>query len=312
MKILLIGGNGKVGTEIINKFCSEVDLTVICRKKLNCDYQNLDFVKKKLDKYYNYIINLIPFTTHSIKKEFKILRDKFDKYIYFSSFAVYKESKEKIEENSKLLKKTDLDYINRKLEYENFLKINPTINSIIIRPTHIYNEFSLPSIYSGRSNTLINFIKKNKKIISPINWKVKRNFISAKNIACKLEYLINNESSNKIFNFSSSFYLTWEKIFNIYFRTLGLKKATYLRNSNLSLKKFNTKLYNDIIFDKGKNLTIKNNYLTKKILDFDNKNYLQKTIKNFIKKKEFTKRKYYDKELEKYLLNEINLFSSKR
>ena len=320
MNILLIGGNGKLGREIIKTLKLDAKITIISRKKNNevnskqiiCDYQNLNEIGIKLDKYYDYIINLLPYSSHSIKKEFKILKNRFNKYIFFSSFAVYKENIKKIDENSELLKKTSLPYINRKIEYEKFLKNNQSINSIIIRPTHIFSKNSLPSIYTKKSNTILNFINKYKKIISPIDWNAKRNFISAKNVAYKLRFVLKNKYQKKYYNFSSNLDLSWGHLFKIYSNKLGCKNLIFLKNSEKSLKQFDKNLLNDLRFDKGKNLLIKKNFLTKQIKNYDNKRYFISNIDKYLNNKDYNNKNYYDKGLEKYFLHEISMFSGRQ
>lgn len=314
MKILIIGSNGKVGKEIIKLLSTKIEITTISRKKnanknikqLICDYHNLEIVKNKIENYYDYIINLLPTSSHSIKKEFQVLNKRFGKYIFFSSFAVYCASTKNIDENSKILKKTNQKYIDRKIEYETFLKKNKQVKSVIIRPTHIYNENSLPSIFSARSNTILYFIKKNKNIIAPINWHANRNFISAKNVVQKLNFILKKKSKKRIYNFSSNLHLSWKELFHIYSSILKIKKLNFFKSTNVSLKKFNKDLFADLKYDKGKNIKIKKNYLTKYISKFDSKKFFIKNIKTNLKKKKFLNSKYHDKKLEKYFLCELS------
>jgi len=313
MKILIIGGNGKVGEEIIKLLHSKVEITNISRKK-NCnkkikqlifDYQNLELLQRKIDHYYDYIINLLPTSSHSIKKEFEVLNQKFGNYIFFSSFAVYSFSSKSIDENSKILKNANLDYINRKIEYEKFLKKNKHIKSIVIRPTHIYNENSLPTIFSARSNSILYFIKKNKKIIAPINWNANRNFISAKNIAQKLSFILKKESKEKVYNFSSNLNLSWKKLFQIYSKILRINDLNFFNCSDSTLKKNDKNLFLDLKYDKRIHLKIKKNYLTNHISKFDSKEYFIKNIKTCLKKRKYLDPKYHDKKLEGYFINEL-------
>ena len=103
----------------------------------------------------------------------------------------------------------------------------------------------------------------------------------------KLNFILKKKSKKRIYNFSSNLHLSWKELFHIYSSILKIKKLNFFKSTNVSLKKFNKDLFADLKYDKGKNIKIKKNYLTKYISKFDSKKFFIKNIKTNLKKKGF-------------------------
>lgn len=297
MKILIIGGTGKIGQKIISNInLKEHEVFSISQKKIIKDkkiksyrfdyYKNFAKVRKLITKYkFDIVINLICFNLNQVKRDYNLYKNLVSKYLFISSTSVYKNSQNVILENSKT-EKTKNPYIVGKLEAEKFL-INNTKNFpyIILRICQIYGEDNIPTLFKKRSFTVLNDMYFNKRVFLPYgvhnNWKI-IHVNDLANIIIKIFFSSNNSVKKNIFNIVPDKTYSWNKIYNMY-STINKKKFKKIFFDVKILKNLNKEIYEHLILDKLKNGNFSNKKIFKIIKKprFDN---FEKKIKSIVKK----------------------------
>jgi len=236
MKLLLIGGTGVIGSNII-KILDNTDskLYITTRKnRINTDNINYiignahdyHFIKNILNNdYYDCIIDFMIYSTDEFKKRIEDLLKSTSHYFYLSSARVYADSDNPITENSLRLLDVIKDrkylqsdeYALAKARQEDIIKSSSYTNWTIIRPYITYgdNRFQLASF--EKEYWLYRALM-GKTIVFPEEMLYKKTtFTYAKDVAIAINNLINRkEAFSNIFNIVNGKYITWNDIINIY------------------------------------------------------------------------------------------------
>ena len=296
MKILIIGGTGKIGQKIISNInlkehevFSISQKTIIKDKKIKSYrfdyYKNFIKVRKLITKYkFDVVINLICFNSNQVKRDYNLYKNSVSKYLFISSTSVYKNTQNVILENSKT-EITKNPYIVGKLKAEKFLKNNTkNFPYIILRICQIYGEDNIPTLFKKRSFTVLNDMYFNKRIFLPYgthnNWKI-IHVNDLANIIIKIFFSSNNSIKKNIFNIVPDKTYSWNQIYNMY-STINKNKFKKILFDVKILKNLNKEIYEHLILDKLKN----GNFSNKKIFKIIKKprfNNFEKKIKSIVK-----------------------------
>jgi nucleoside-diphosphate-sugar epimerase len=296
MKILIIGGTGKIGQKIISNInLKEHEVFSISQKKIIKDkkiksyrfdyYKNFVKVRKLITKYkFDVVINLICFNINQVKRDYNLYKNSVSKYLFISSTSVYKNTQNVILENSKT-EITKNPYIVGKLKAEKFLKNNTkNFPYIILRICQIYGEDNIPTLFKKRSFTVLNDMYFNKRIFLPYgthnNWKI-IHVNDLANIIIKIFFSSNNSIKKNIFNIVPDKTYSWNQIYNMY-STINKNKFKKILFDVKILKNLNKEIYEHLILDKLKN----GNFSNKKIFKIIKKprfNNFEKKIKSIVK-----------------------------
>ncbi len=296
MKILIIGGTGKIGQKIISNInLKEHEVFSISQKKIIRDkkiksyrfdyYKNFVKIRKLITKYkFDVVINLICFNLNQVKRDYNLFKNSISKYILVSSTSVYKNSQNVILENSKT-EITKNSYINGKLKAEKFLKNNTkNFPYIILRICQIYGEDNIPTLFKKRSFTVLNDMYFNNRIFLPYSaynkWKI-IHINDLANIIIKIILSTDNNIKNNIFNIVPDKTYSWSQIYNMY-SIINKKKFKKIFFDVKILKNLNKEIYEHLILDKLKN----GNFSNKKIFKIIKKprfNNFEKKIKSVVK-----------------------------
>lgn len=244
-KILLIGGNGTLGTYTAKEL-SEMghSLDIICLEDNQADTDrikyykataNINFLNEFLkDKYYDGIVNFILYEdVNEYKPIHKILSGKTDHLIFLSSYRVYADLQHPITETAPQLFDVSKDedflknekYAVSKSKAEYFIREESgTTNWTIVRPVISFSDKRF-DIVTRNGREVIDRTKNNEIITLP---EVSRNLTAGLDWAGNSGKLIANllfkESAlGEAYTVSSAQNLTWGEVANIYTELLGAK-----------------------------------------------------------------------------------------
>lgn len=236
-EILLLGGSGFV-SEALAKYLIrrgyKIDILTRGKKHINydgylnhiiCDRRKVDDMKYALKgKSYSYIFDISAYTKNDVEILFNSLDclNTVKRYIFCSSAAVYKNSKNFTDESS-ILGSNDTwgDYGLNKVEAENYilnLTRNNDLKATIFRPAYIYGEGN--NLY--REAYFFDRISSNKVIPIPDD-DVKVQFIHIEDLVKNFECAMYNPHDCRAYNLTSPKRFTWEEIINICGKVIGIK-----------------------------------------------------------------------------------------
>ncbi len=163
MKILVLGGTGAIGNDLVRILAQNGnDVYVTSRSTRESKDANLIYIKgnaaddnflKELlkDTYFEAIVDFMSYSTDAFRKRYSNFLKATDQYVYFSSSRVYAESTDPITENSARLLdvcqdeeyvQTD-EYALAKARQEDLLRNSGKLNWTIIRPYITYSDIRL-------------------------------------------------------------------------------------------------------------------------------------------------------------------------
>jgi nucleoside-diphosphate-sugar epimerase len=230
MKVLFIGGTGNISKEVSKLAISRgVDLYHLNRgkapvsvegvKSLFADYHNPEQVRQALRNHdFDVVVNWIAYTTDDVQRDIDVFLGKTKQYIFISSASCYqKPVTHPIITESTPLYNPYWQYSRDKIACEDLLmqayrEMNFPIT--IVRPSHTYDMVIPAAIGSWTDFTLIDRMRKGKKIIihgdGTSLWVMTHAIDFAKGF-CGL--LGNIQSVGHSFHITSDEVLTWNQIY---------------------------------------------------------------------------------------------------
>lgn len=244
-KILLIGGNGTLGTYTAKElYAMGHSLDIICLEDNQSDLErikyykataSIDFLKEFLkDKYYDGIVNFILYEdVNEYKPIHKILSEKTKHLIFLSSYRVYADLQHPITETAPQLfdVSDDEDFLKNekyavsKSKAEHFIREESgTTNWTIVRPVISFSDKRF-DIVTRNGREVIERTKNNEIITLP---EVSRNLTAgldwAGNSGKLIAHLLFKENAlGEAYTVSSAQNLTWGEVSDIYTELLGAK-----------------------------------------------------------------------------------------
>ena len=230
MKVLFIGGTGNISASV-SRLCVEkgIDLYLLNRGvtkveipgavNITGDINDQESIKEKLkDHKWDVVVNWIAFTEDDIIRDFNIFRDKTEQYIFISSASAYqKPLQDPIITESTPLENPFWEYSRNKIACENKLTELHNQNEFpitIVRPSLTYNTVIPVAIGGWTEYTIIDRIKKGKKIIVHGDGTSLWTITHAEDFAKGFVGLIgNNKSIGETYHITSDELLTWDQIY---------------------------------------------------------------------------------------------------
>ncbi len=228
MKVLFIGGTGNISTEV-SKLCIEkgIDLYLLNRglrnkihgaKTIIADMNDLKNLYEELKKYnWDVVVDWIAFTPEHIERDLKLFKNKTKQYIFISSASIYqKPPLNPVITESTPLKNPYWDYSRNKIACEEILNNayrNEDFPITIVRPSHTYSTVIPVPIGGWTEYTIVDRIKKGKKIIVHGDGTSLWTVTHAKDFAEGFIGLIGNfKTIGHAFHITSDEILTWDQI----------------------------------------------------------------------------------------------------
>ena len=230
MKVLFIGGTGNISSSV-SRFCIEkgIDLYLLNRgftkeiihgaKLITGDINDEQLIKGKIaNQNWDVIVNWIAFTKEDIIRDFNYFKEKTNQYIFISSASAYqKPLRNPIITESTPLENPFWEYSRNKIECENKLSElnrNNDFPITIVRPSHTYDKLIPTSIGGSKDYTIIDRMKKGKKIIVHGDGTSLWTITHSKDFAKGFTGLIGNKKAiGESFHITSDEILTWDQIY---------------------------------------------------------------------------------------------------
>lgn len=276
MKVLFIGGTGNISTSA-SKLCIEkgIDLYHLNRNMRKSEVTGVKLLKADISKsdelvavlndhLWDAVVNWIAFTPIDIERDFNLFYGKTKQYIFISSASIY----QKPPIHSIITESTPLcnpfwEYSRNKIDCED--KLNRLYRETgypitIVRPSHTYRTI-IPLSVPGRAEyTIIDRMKKGRKIIVHGDGTSLWTLTHADDFAKGFVGLIGNRQAlGHAFHITSDELLTWDQIMDTIADAIGAEPniihipSDYLStlDDNIKGNLLGDKAYN-AIFDNSK------------------------------------------------------------
>lgn len=238
MKVLFIGGTGNISTSL-SRLCIRkgVDLYLLNRgnrdvkingaKVISCDISDLKKAKQLLEKHsWDVVVNWIAFLEKDVERDIKLFRGKTKQYIFISSASAYqKPLLHPIVTESTPLRNPFWEYSRNKIACEE--RLNKAYREedfpvTIVRPSHTYDTV-IPVIMGGWTEyTIIERMKKEKKIIVHGDGTSLWTLTHAEDFAEAFIGLMRHQQAiGHSFHITSDESLTWNQIYEIIAEAAG-------------------------------------------------------------------------------------------
>lgn len=283
MKVLFIGGTGNISTSVSRLCISKgIDLYLLNRGESKADLPGANFIKgdinspdinEKLREHnWDAVVNWIVFHEKEIERDFRLFNNKTKQYIFISSASIYqKPLTYPVITESTPLANPFWQYSRDKIACEE--KLNKFYREsqfpiTIVRPSHTYDTIIPLSIGGGNEYTVIDRIRKGKKIIvhgdGTSLWTVTHSEDFAKGFTGLLG---NQQAIGHAFHITSDEILTWNQIHEIIADSVG-KPANIVHIASEYLAEMDNELTGSLIGDKTHSVIFDNTKIKKFVPSF--------------------------------------------
>ena len=274
MKVLILGGTGAMGKELVNILASSNnDIFVTSRKKINSTRDNITylqgdahdslFLKDILNNKYECIVDFMSYTTEEFKEKVELFLNNTKHYIFLSSSRVYENCEIITESTNRILDVTkDKEYLETdeyalaKARQEDVLKSSNKNNWTIIRPYITYNDNRLQLGFYEKEIWL-NRILRGKTCVFPKELLNKKTTLTYGNdVAYAISKLLLNDNAygETVHIAYDNSNITWNDILELYSETIKeYKKITpkiYIIDNGKDLEKLVSKSYYQYYYDR--------------------------------------------------------------
>ncbi|MBN2349076.1 MAG: SDR family oxidoreductase [Bacteroidales bacterium] len=241
MKVLFIGGTGNISSACIQPALEKnIDMYLLTRGKskievpagvnfIHADIHNSDEVIKILkDQYFDVVVNFIVFKPQDVERDIKLFKGKTAQYIFISSASVYQKPPvfPYITESCPL-KNPFWEYSQDKIACENILMKayrEQDFPVTIVRPSLTYNTVIPVAIGSWEDYTIIDRMKRGKKIIIHGDGSSLWTITHADDFAKGFVGLLGHQQAiGHAFHITSDEVLTWNQIYEDVAEAAGVK-----------------------------------------------------------------------------------------
>lgn len=185
-KVLFVGGTGTISSAIVRRMVADDGWEVWLLNRGNrkdipegvhqiiADIHNEDQVREAIaDLSFDCVCEFIGFVKEDVERDVRLFRDKTKQYIFTSSASAYhKPAASYIVNEGTTLANPYWEYSRNKIECENYLMEQYRNNGFpvtIVRPSHTYDERSIPVAVHGNNGSwqVIKRMKEGKPVIIP-------------------------------------------------------------------------------------------------------------------------------------------------
>ena len=237
MKILFIGGTGRLSSDIAKKSVdigNEVYLITrgssqrkkFIDKRYNMIYSDITNISETQEKIselqFDVVIDFLTYNLEDLKRTLKIIENHYKQYIFISTATVYKKSREKevISENKTEVGNDKWIYAYKKYQCEKYLETyfnNRTEKYTIVRPYVTYNQTRVPYPLAPGNPlhefSIIKRIKDDKPIVLFDNGMTRTTITNSKDFANGIVGLyLNKNAYNNAFHITSDETVTWRNV----------------------------------------------------------------------------------------------------
>jgi len=289
MNILFIGGTGTISSAITRQIISNNNhqLYLINRGTRNnnlsdnvtliqADINDEDAVSEKIkDLNFDVVADFIAFTSEQLERDYRLFNGKTKQFIFISSASAYQKplSDFRINEGTPLANPY-WEYSRNKIACEEYLmKIyrEKSFPVTIIRPSHTYDERSVPLGVHGRNGSwqVIKRMLDGKSVIihgdGTSLWTMTHNSDFAKGF---IGLMGNLHAIGEAIQITSDETLTWNQIYQCIAEKLGVTLKPYYVSSSFLAAIGNYDFEGSLIGDKGNSVVFDNSKLKRLVPSF--------------------------------------------
>jgi nucleoside-diphosphate-sugar epimerase len=241
MRILFIGGTGNISIAA-TRLCAEqgVELTLLNRgqsdvsvpegvRQIHADIRDRTTAAEALkDEEFDVVVDWVAYVPEHIETDIALFAGRISQYVFISSTTVYERPSPffpTVEEAP--LGNAHWQYARDKIACEERLRRGHEQSGFpatIVRPSYTYGETWLPTAIEGQNYTIIERIRRGKKIIVPGDgeslWTMTHNTDFARAL---VGLLGNAEAAGESFHITSDEVLTWNQITETIAAAAGLE-----------------------------------------------------------------------------------------
>ncbi len=241
MKVLYIGGTGNISIASTQLAVQQgIEMFVLNRgnrlesfpngvKSIKADIANMEAVKAAIaDHTFDVVVNWIAFTPADIRRDYELFKDKTKQYVFISSASAYQKpvSHPVITESTPLINPY-WDYSRNKIACEELLNSLYRKNHFpvtIVRPSLTYNTVIPVAIGGWTEYTIVDRIRKGKKIIIHGDGTSLWTITHADDFAKGFNGLLGHQQAiGHAFHITSDEILTWNQIYEALVEAIGVK-----------------------------------------------------------------------------------------
>jgi nucleoside-diphosphate-sugar epimerase len=267
MKVLFIGGTGNISTSL-SKLCIErgIDLFLLNRGNrdvkipgataIKCDISNLDQAEQSLEKHtWDAVVNWIAFLEKDVERDIALFRNKTKQYILISSASVYqKPPSHPVITESTPLYNPFWDYSRNKIACEERLikaYRDENFPVTIVRPSHTYDTVIPVPMGGWTEYTIIDRMKKGKKIIVHGDGTSLWTLTHAEDFAGAFIGLLGHQQAiGHAFHITSDESITWNQIYEAVAEA-AVKKANMIHIASEFICKCDNSFTGNLLGDKS-------------------------------------------------------------
>lgn len=301
MKVLFIGGTGNISTAI-SRLCLRmgIDLYLLNRSITETDIEGANTMITDINQSqklygilknhkWDVVVNWIAFNPRDIERDIGLFRGKTDQYIFISSASVYQKPLQyPIITESTPLTNPFWDYSRNKIACEE--KLNMAYREegfpiTIVRPSLTYNTVIPVAIGGWKEYTIIDRMKKGKKIIIHGDGSSLWTITHADDFAKGFIGLIGHQQAiGHAFHITSDEILTWNQIYQAVAEASGTEINSVHISSDF-ICRVEDSLTGSLLGDKSESVIFDNSKIKKFVPDFvatiPFKSGIKKTLKWF-------------------------------
>ncbi len=288
MKALFIGGTGTISTSISKLLVSQGwDLYVLNRGSKNhilpkgvcpikADVNNEEDVARLLSgKRFDVVADFIGFVPSQLERDFRLFKGKTKQFIYISSASAY----QKLPADYRITEGTPLanpywEYSRNKIACEDYLmKVyrEEGFPVTIVRPSHTYNEWSVPLGVHGNKGSfqVLKRIMNEKPVIIHGDGTSLWTMTHSDDFARAFVGLMGNiHAIGEAVQITSDETVTWNQIYTIIAQSLNVKLNPYYVSSSFLADVSNYDFTGSLIGDKSNSVVFDNSKLKRLVPGF--------------------------------------------
>jgi nucleoside-diphosphate-sugar epimerase len=298
MKVLFIGGTG-----VISSACSElaisrgIELYHLNRGKsadirkvkgvntIISDIRNFEETRKALHGYdFDVVVDWTAFEGQHIRNDINLFSNETDQFVFISSASVYQTPPEKlpITEDTPL-ENPFWEYSRNKIACENILReeyIKTGFPCTIVRPSHTYDKTLIP-IVGGY--TALQRMRQGLPVVVHGDGTSVWTLTHHKDFAVGLVGLLGKSKAiNEVFQITSDEWLSWNIIYMILARELGVDPHLIHVPSNV-IAKYDQEIGDSLLGDKSHSMIFDNTKIKQFVPDFNPQISFQQGAKEIVK-----------------------------
>lgn len=288
MKILIIGGTGTISTAISKKLLeSGHELYLLNRGNKNEELSgNVKFIgadindesdasEKLAGMTFDVVCDFIGFVKPQLERDFRLFNNKTKQFVYISSASAYhKPCADYVITEATALANPYWEYSRNKIECEEYLMKMYRENGFpitIVRPSHTYNEKSVPLGVHGNNGSwqVIKRMLDGKPVIIHGDGTSLWTMTDSRDFAHAFIGLLGNPHAiGEAFQITSDETLTWNQIYKTIAKHLNVEFKPYYVSSDFLASVSNYDFEGSLIGDKANSVVFDNSKLRRIVPDY--------------------------------------------